>query len=110
MSREYEETIRQALQSDNLDQRCIASEGLKWVATLLKKNADYGSSVWKAPVLKPVLDPGDAILVRMSDKVSRIAELSDGMAPRVQESLADTVMDLGCYCLLWCARPGEGAT
>lgn len=98
------ERVRQAIQSGDEDQRRIAFEGLKWLATLLDKNADYGSSVWKPPALKPTMDEGDAIMVRMSDKVSRIAALATSEA-NVDESLEDTVMDLGCYCLLWSARP-----
>lgn len=101
-----EERIRNALNGDNPDQVRIARVGLDWIATLLAKNADYGSSVWKPPALKPTLSAGDAILVRMSDKVSRIGQLS-GKGPQVAESLEDTVTDLGAYALLWLARPGE---
>lgn len=51
----------------------VAAEvGLEWLTTLLAKNSDYGSSVWKPPALKPEMDAGDAALNRMSDKVSRI--------------------------------------
>ena len=96
--------LQQALQGGNADQQRIAHVGLQWLTTILAKNRDYGSSVWKAPALKPSLSPGDAILVRMSDKVSRIASLST-QAPQVAESLEDTVQDLGAYALLWLARP-----
>lgn len=99
-----QQRIQQALVSSNEDQRRIAQVGLEFVATLLAKNADYGSSVWNAPVLKPTLDTGDAILVRMSDKVARIASLSVKDA-EVSESLEDTIKDLGAYALLWLARP-----
>lgn len=99
-----EERIKKALKGDNEDQRRIAEIGLDWVATLLDKNHDYGSSVWKSPVLKPEMDLGDAILVRMSDKVSRIVSLQNKEA-QVDESLDDTVEDLGSYALLWLARP-----
>lgn len=99
-----EERIRAALNGADEDQRRIAEVGLDWVATILAKNADYGSSVWHPPTLKPTLDAGDAILVRMSDKVSRIAKLSTSTA-QVGESLEDTVKDLGAYSLLWLARP-----
>ncbi len=44
-----------------------------------------------------------AILVRMSDKVARIAALNAGETDRVGESLADTVRDLAGYCVLWLA-------
>jgi hypothetical protein len=101
-----EERIRIALNGTDEDQKRIARVGLEWVATLLKKNADYGSSVWKPPALKPSLSAGDAILIRMSDKVSRIGSLSTKGA-EVAESLEDTVQDLGAYALLWLARPTE---
>lgn len=99
------EAVTTALSSDNPDQRAIARVGLNWLATLLSKNHDYGGSAWKPPVLKPSLSSGDAILVRMSDKVSRIAALTTTTAPQVNESLEDTVKDLGAYALLWLARP-----
>jgi hypothetical protein len=88
------------------DQQRIAAEGVAWLALLLRKNHDYGSSAWRPPVLKPALDAGDAILVRMSDKVERIASLT-GKGPAVGESLEDTIRDLGAYCLLWLSRPRE---
>lgn len=103
-SQEQLERLQQALESANADQQRIARVGLHWLTTILAKNHDYGSSVWKQPVLKPSLSPGDAILVRMSDKVSRIASLATQPA-QVAESLEDTVQDLGAYALLWLARP-----
>ena len=99
-----QERIRQALIGSNEDQKRIAETGLDFVATILAKNADYGSSVWHAPLMKPTLDCGDAILVRMSDKVARIASLSSQDA-QVTESLEDTMKDLGAYALLWLSRP-----
>lgn len=101
-----QERIRQALNSDNDDQRRIAEQGLKVVALLLAKNADYGSSAWRPPTLKPQMDAGDAIMVRMSDKVNRIATLQNNVA-QVAESLDDTVRDLAGYSILWLARPKE---
>jgi len=101
-------TIEHALEGANPDQERIARVGLDWLATLLAKNSDYGSSVWKPPCLKPSMDAGDAILVRMSDKVSRIATLATKDAV-VDESLEDTVKDLGAYAILWLARPKPDA-
>lgn len=104
-------TISQKLLTEALmgdrgpDLERIAEVGLEWLDLILRKNADYGSSVWHAPALKPTLDPGDAILVRMSDKVRRIAELTQRPPQVSDESLADTIKDLGEYCLLWLARP-----
>ena len=100
--------IEQALGGANSDQERIARVGLDWLATLLAKNSDYGSSVWKPPCMKPNMDAGDAILVRMSDKVSRIATLATKDAV-VDESLEDTVKDLGAYAILWLARPKPSA-
>ena len=57
------------------DQMAIAQEVVRWGALLLRKNADYGSSVWKSPILAPDCDPGVAIRVRMSDKINRLASL-----------------------------------
>lgn len=85
------------------DQAIIAKSGVATVALLLRKNADYGSSAWKAPALAPHLNPGDAMLCRMSDKVARIGTLSAGETPEVAESLEDSVRDLAGYCLLWLA-------
>lgn len=98
--------INEALTSSNLAQRRIAEVGLDWIATLLAKNADYGSSVWNPPVLKPDMAPEDAIFVRMSDKIARIASLQQSEA-QVDESLEDSIKDLGAYCLLQLAKPKE---
>jgi len=94
------------------DQRRIAETGLSWLGTLLHKNADYGSSAWKPPVLKPEMNSGDAILVRMSDKIERLSKLaapsSNGKSTKPEvadERYEDTISDLGSYCLLWLARP-----
>jgi len=88
------------------DQQRIAQEGLEWLDLLLRKNEDYGSSVWSHPALRPSMPVADAILVRMSDKVARIGSLtSKGDTPEVEESLEDTIRDLGAYCLLYLARP-----
>lgn len=88
------------------DQNRIASTALRWAGTILKKNADYGSSVWKEPFLAPGMPVSAAIFCRMSDKAERIRQLQAKDA-EVAESLEDTVSDLGSYCLLWLARPKE---
>ena len=89
-------------------QQRIARTGLAWIIQLLNKNADYGSSVWKEPVLCPGLSADTAIRVRLSDKIERLRKLfSGGKAQVKDETLEDTVGDLGAYCLLWLARPGE---
>ena len=77
--------------------------------TLQSKNADYGDSAFKPPLLRPNMDAGCAILVRMSDKINRIITLEQyhRVAERVDfdmmkqtESLADTYLDLAGYALL----------
>jgi hypothetical protein len=88
------------------DQKIIATKGVEWIDLLLRKNRDYGSSAWREPVLMPGFSPRDAMLVRMSDKVQRIHTLLSGQGrPEVQESIEDTIRDLGAYCLLWLACP-----
>lgn len=91
------------------DAKLIASTGVQWTLGILRKNLDYGSSVWHSPVLADGLDPGMAIRVRMSDKISRLQSLLSVKQPagrRVKdESIDDTIADLGAYCLLYLARP-----
>lgn len=85
-------------------QQRIAETGLDWIATLIKKNTDYGDSAWTEPVLAPNLPPKQAILVRMSDKINRLKALSQKEA-LVAESYNDTMKDLGAYALLYLAAP-----
>lgn len=73
--------------------------------TLLRKNADYGSSANTRPALAPGVSATDAIRVRMGDKISRMINLAarakDGNTPLVaDESYYDTVRDLAGYCVL----------
>lgn len=89
------------------DQQRIAIEVIRWGALLLRKNKDYGCAVWQIPVLAPDCDPGTAIRVRMSDKVSRLSTLLQHSAEVRSESIDDTLRDLGAYCLLELARPGR---
>lgn len=86
------------------DQQRIAATGLEWIALILRKNADYGSSVWRTPLLAPDTNPGVAIRVRMSDKIHRLQRLLAGNEQEVNESIDDTIRDLGAYCLLYLAR------
>jgi hypothetical protein len=81
-------------------QYAIAAIGLQWIATLLKKNNDYGSSVFKEPILAPGMPTTAAIDVRMSDKIARIQNLKTAKSEIVSESIQDTYNDLGSYCLL----------
>lgn len=68
--------------------------------TLIAKNANYGDSAGQAPLFAPRLDPATAILVRMSDKVSRLRSLLTKEQDKVGEPLRDTLLDLAGYCLL----------
>lgn len=111
---ERQELIDQALVRDAWlgkrgdSQEKIAKEGIAWLALLLRKNQDYGSSAWKRPVLAPECDQESAIRVRMSDKIERIGSLLSKRKHEVkQESLRDTIRDLGAYCLLWLIGPNQ---
>ncbi len=88
------------------DQQRIAATALEWACLLLAKNEDYGSSVWQAPDICPVLSAGDAILVRLADKWERLKQLANRPPEIASESREDTMRDLGAYALLWLARPG----
>lgn len=89
----------------NEDQLRIFKIGIGAISMMLKKNRDYGSSVWKKPILAPQIDGGTQILVRMSDKISRLETLLNGHVPLIAESLEDTLFDLFAYILLYLARP-----
>jgi hypothetical protein len=69
------------------------------VPTHRAKAHDYGDSLNAVQALG--LLPLTGILVRMSDKWSRITVLSRGVAPAVKnESLRDTLLDLAAYAVL----------
>jgi len=102
------EVVRKATVSNDPDQGRIARVGLSWLATLLRKNRDYGASVWRQPILSPSLNVGEAIYVRMSDKVERIRSLRQQEPSVKDETLEDTIADLGSYCLLLLTRPPDG--
>ena len=83
------------------DREIIALVGLRVVGTLLRKNQDYGCSVWKAPMLAPDVDPLKAMLCRTSDKIERIATLAAGAQPQVVgEGLKDSILDNAGYSIL----------
>ncbi len=91
------------------DAQRIASTGIQWTAGIVRKNLDYGSMVWSTPCLADGLDAGMAIRVRMSDKISRLQSLLSVKQQSERhfkdESIEDTIADLGAYCLLYLARP-----
>lgn len=73
----------------------------------IKKNNDYGSSVFQLADLAPGVSVEDAIAVRMSDKVKRINSLRQRAGNQGQvkdESLDDTIEDLAVYGILWLAH------
>ncbi len=83
-------------------QQMIKEIGTGVVDLLLKKNKDYGSSVFESPILFPELKAKDCILIRMSDKIKRFSNLvSTNKTPEVNESIEDTMKDLAGYAILW---------
>ncbi len=84
-----------------------AQARIKYIGTgvvdlLLKKNKDYGSSVFESPILFPELKAKDCILIRMSDKIKRFSNLvTSNKSPEVNESIEDTMKDLAGYAILW---------
>jgi hypothetical protein len=86
----------------------IARVGMIVIETLVRKNRDYGGSVWRRPALCPSMPIESAILCRMSDKVSRLANLSGREHDAaVAESIDDTMIDLAGYAMLYVARPAD---
>lgn len=107
------ETIREAWEgAHGPDQERIVKIGFELIAKLLRKNTDYGGSVFEVPALAAGrVGPGDGILVRMSDKMSRLNNILAGGGSldsegQVGESLADTLDDLLGYWILYQSRPG----
>lgn len=80
------------------------------IASLLqRKNADYGNSAYRPPLLSPSMPLESALLVRMSDKIQRFIRLLENPAQVKEETLDDTAQDLAGYLILWLERPrGEG--
>lgn len=103
------ELVSQAFQGRlEPDQLRIAEMGTKITALLIRKNIDYGSSVYKPPRLAPKVDPGTAMLVRMNDKVERLVKLlGNPDSAMVAESTEDTMADLAGYLILYLARPRQ---
>lgn len=69
--------------------------------TLIAKNKAYGNSAERGSLFGRV-SPEDAILVRMSDKISRLINMSRGEhIDDLGETFNDTVLDLAGYCVLY---------
>lgn len=77
-----------------IQQKC---DELKTV--LVRKNTDYGASAFNPPALAPGVAPTTAILVRMSDKISRLNNLQTAEQPNY-EAIEDTILDLAGYAIL----------
>lgn len=93
------------------DQKRLAESILEFGTTLLRKNNDYGSSVWKRPILTPDMSSGSAILVRMSDKLERIINLSKKKEAEIkQETWDDTLKDFASYVILYYANPEKACS
>lgn len=86
---------------DNQQQQQIIIEGLLVVSQLVRKNLDYKSSAFTAPILLPQVSPFVAMCCRASDKIARLANLLSGHQAQVEnESILDTIADLAGYSIL----------
>lgn len=74
--------------------------GLELLALVLRKNADYGGSALKAPVMAPGTSPQAALRCRMSDKIQRVVKLSLDGPEVTTESIDDAIDDLAGYGML----------
>ena len=92
--------MAEALRGKNPDPEAIANARLELTDLVLAKNHDYGSSIWKPPLLCPHVPVDDAQLVMMSQKVQRLINLVGKEILVDDESRANTLRDLGAYCIL----------
>jgi hypothetical protein len=69
------------------------------VCLLIRKNHDYGASVFSSGPLTPDLPPETAALVRLGDKYNRLLTLADKEA-MVAESTRDTIFDVLGYSII----------
>jgi hypothetical protein len=94
--------ITDALAGRNQDQREIAFLGLQTIAIMVRKNQDYGSSVFNIGAISPDVSPEAGLRVRLGDKLSRINNLVNQPGnQQVAESITDTGHDASAYLLLW---------
>lgn len=93
--------VAKLLKPDNGQQQRIIIEGLLVVSQLVRKNLDYKSSAFTAPILLPQVSPFVAMCCRASDKIARLANLLSGHQAQVEnESILDTLADLAGYSIL----------
>lgn len=94
--------------------RCVTVSQLQGcladiIDLVVRKNRDYGNSAFNIPALVPWLPQSAAILVRLSDKISRVKNLwgkesatLDSPMGVPSETLFDTLSDMvGYLMLLW---------
>lgn len=70
------------------------------VCLLLRKNHDYGASVFDVGPLTKRLPPETAALVRLGDKYNRLVTLMDTDPKVATESRRDTVFDVLGYAII----------
>lgn len=75
--------------------------------TVIAKHKDYGQSGLQKPILAPHVSTLDALLVRQSDKYSRLLNLMQKQRQEVNESLHDTVLDILGYDVLIALEVGR---
>lgn len=89
--------IQQHWDKPQTQEEWIRKVGQEVIELLVRKNNDYGSSFSKQYEKYGVMSG----LIRMDDKMSRLANLVNGHKAEVNdESLDDTLMDLCGYTLL----------
>lgn len=82
--------------------------------TLLEKNEAYGDAVFHKPLFSDHLTAQDALLIRIGDKIKRVAHLYRYADAQLREqgskseALDDSLLDMAGYCvLLLIAREGR---
>jgi hypothetical protein len=78
----------------------LAVAALELTALVLRKNADYGGSALKSPVMSPGTSPQAALRCRMSDKIQRVIKLSTAGPEVSSEGIDDAIDDLAGYGML----------
>jgi hypothetical protein len=86
------EMIREDIEMSDVNKVSLNVQAYRVVQTVLSKNKDYGDAYKKKGI------PG--ILVRLSDKATRVENLQGKEALVVSESVEDTLVDIAGYALL----------
>ena len=94
-------TVLSALKGERgAEQIEVAIAGFQLLALVLHKNADYGGSALKPPVMSPGTVPQAALRCRMSDKLQRVIKLSTSNPEVATEGIDDAIDDLAGYGIL----------